>query len=79
MSAVGPKLSSAREEIVDVTRDANGDATEAARECPAIGGFDDQMDVISLHGVVDDAKALRIATCGTHQGEADGGKDELAA
>lgn len=51
-----PDASSATEDAVHRTRQANRKSADAAREGAAMLGFGDEMDVVILHGVLDDPK-----------------------
>lgn len=63
VEAVGPKRAASTKQIVHVARDADRDAPDAARERALVCGLDYEMNMIALHGVMDDAKVLGIAPC----------------
>lgn len=76
---IGPKCAVAREELVDVKRDANRQALHAPRERALVARFDDEVDMIALDGELQQAKPLDIATRCARQGESHRGKYMLAA
>ena len=54
--AIGPKLAPSKDEAVDGPRDANGEAAQARAEGTLVERFYQEVDVLGLHGDVDDAK-----------------------
>jgi hypothetical protein len=56
MPAIRPYRAFAHEQLIHLARDADDEAAHAARERRLVGGFDDEVYVIRLHGVVHDAK-----------------------
>ncbi len=54
--AIAPHGAASAEQAIDRTRDANGEASHAAREGACARCLDDQVNVIGLHGVVHHAE-----------------------
>ena len=48
MEAIGEDLAGSAHHAVQSTRDSDAEALHAARECGAIVGFDDEVEVIVL-------------------------------
>ena len=75
--AIGPERAAATEEIVDVAGNSDGNAAHAGGQGSLVARFDDQVDVIPLHGEVEDPKACRVALSRATQGEAERRKNVL--
>ncbi|HEX5101824.1 MAG TPA: hypothetical protein VFV94_20080, partial [Polyangiaceae bacterium] len=67
MPPVRPQRPTARQQIVDVARDANRHAANPARKCALVDGFDDEVQVIALNRKVQDPEALLVAPAGAPQ------------
>ena len=77
MVALGPNASAAPEHArVDSARGAHREALHAGGERGAVVGLDEHVHVVTLHGVLDDAKV--VAACPAH-GLAELLVEELAA
>jgi hypothetical protein len=75
--AVRPERAAAVQELVDVAREPSFEAVDPRREGAALRGFHDEVHVVGLHGVVDDAEAIRRVVRGAGDGDADRGVEEL--
>ena len=65
--------SAAPEPQVQILGQADAEPLHTARELAAVGRFDDEMHVVRLHGVLDDAKHLPELPRGAPQYATDGG------
>src|SRR5512136_2820257 len=79
MPAVGPEPPPSPDQRIDRACDPNGNALGPARQRPLVAGLDEQMQVVVLNRVADDAKVVPVTPVGTPDGQADGGLDELGA
>ena len=79
MPAIRPECPAAREELVDVARDTRFEAMNARSEGTTLCRFADEMDMVGLHGVVDDAEAVRRLASGAGDGDADRREEDLGA
>jgi hypothetical protein len=60
MVALGPDRPSPPQRPIDATRDTNGEALRTSAKALTIVRLDDEMDVVGLDGVLDEAeRALR--------------------
>jgi len=62
--------------VIDGSRDADGETLDAAREAIPIVCFDDEMDVVGLHRVVQETER---APRGARQGRSNGREQDLLA
>lgn len=75
---IRPERTAPREEIVHVAGHADGDATKAARKRPPVARFDEEVEVVVLHGKMDETKVRRVAPGGAGQCEPHRRKQMLA-
>jgi len=61
MPAIRPEATATKQQAIQAARHAHGDTAQPAGEARATLGFDDQVHMIGLHGVVRDSKRLPIA------------------
>ena len=74
--ALGPDRPSPCEGLIDGTCDAHGQALHAPREALAVARLDDEMNVVRLDRVVDDAERGARGVC---QGISNRAEDHLLA
>ncbi|HWP04306.1 MAG TPA: hypothetical protein VNN72_01130, partial [Polyangiaceae bacterium] len=79
MKAVGPKGPAPRQKIVQVAGHADGNAADTARERALVLCLDHEVDVVALHGEMQEPKAVGITPAGTQEREAKRGKDMLTS
>ncbi len=79
MKPVSPKAAANAEELVRPPSETHGEPLNAARERARVAGLDDHVDVIVLHGKVNDAKnvaktrrPIRIADAPSQLAKQDG-------
>src|SRR5262249_40243888 len=76
--AIGPETAAAHDELVHGAGDADCKTLHAGRERALVACFDDEVQMVPLHGEMEDTKARGgTARCGGER-DADGGKDVLA-
>ena len=78
MPAVGAEAAAARDQLIDGARDADGDALETGGQSALVARFDDEVQVVSLHGKVNDSEGFDTAPRRGRERNGDGGKDEFA-
>jgi hypothetical protein len=78
MPAIRPERPTAPYEAIDGEGDANGDAAHAFGQGSFVARFDDQVDVIPLHGEMNDPEAPLVALGSATKGEAQRRKHVLA-
>ena len=76
---IGPQGPAPRQKVVHVTSDSDGNTANTTRKGTFVRGFDDQVQVIALHGELQDAEALRIAPRSATQSEPHSREHMLAA
>jgi hypothetical protein len=59
--SVGPEAPSSKDEAVHPPRDPNGETSHSSRKSVPVGGLDQQVQVISLHREMHDAKHAVMA------------------
>ncbi|HEX5631786.1 MAG TPA: hypothetical protein VFX50_01115 [Gemmatimonadales bacterium] len=60
VEAGGEEAAAAAEVPVEVPREAHTETGDAAREALRVVGLDEEVQVVRLHGVVDEAKAIAL-------------------
>jgi hypothetical protein len=75
---VRPKTTASTHELVHVTSDADHGAPHTLGQSSLIARFDDEMDVIPLHGKVKDPEAPFVALASATKGETHRRKHVLA-
>jgi hypothetical protein len=77
--AIGPERTFSPDELVHVTSNPNRDAPDSKRQSTLVARFDDEVNVVVLHGVVENPEALWGAPIGAPQSDAHRRQDVLAA